>query len=273
MTAIALSFNNTQFDIIDRNNQPWLRSFQIGSALGYKNPSSDMSKLFDRNADEFTDTMTALVELDTEGGKQQVRVFSLRGCHLLAMLSRTKVAKEFRKWVLDILDNQQTQQLPDPKTKKALPGGLTLEQQDTIKALVKANAEVLPKEKQAGAVIKQWAAIKQKFGCTYKEVSPDNFVNILSLLSRLPIEGELLPAPSVNNDLVEILTKRIKTLEGELMPKEPEQIPKLTGKCYIKTKIHLDADHLAEMMQEQGLMLVDAKEYTVVRRQEAGKAY
>lgn len=84
------------------------------------------------------------------------------------------------------------EQLPEPKTKKALPGGLTLEQQDTIKALVKARAEELPKDKQAGAIIKQWSAIKQKFGCTYKEVSPDNFVNILSLLSRLPIEGELL---------------------------------------------------------------------------------
>jgi Rha family phage regulatory protein len=166
-------------------------------------------------------------------------------------------------------------QLPEPKTKKSLPGGLTLEQQDTIKALVKANAEGLPKDKQAGAIIKQWAAIKKKFGCTYKEVSSDNFVNIISLITRLPIEGELLPRAesTINTDLVEILTGRIKALEGELMPKEVEKIPKLTGKCYIKTKIHLDADHLAEMMLEQGLMLVDAKEYAVVRRPEAGKAH
>ena len=33
--------------------------------------------------------MTALVELDTAGGRQQVRIFSLRGAHLLVMLSRT----------------------------------------------------------------------------------------------------------------------------------------------------------------------------------------
>lgn len=55
-----------------------------------------------------------------------------------------------------------SEQLPEPKTKKALPGGLTLDQQDTIKALVKQRAEELPKEKQAGATIRIWSAIKKK---------------------------------------------------------------------------------------------------------------
>ena len=103
-TNFSLSFHNVDFDITDIHGQPWLRSFQIGSALGYKNPSSDMAKLYDRNADEFTDSMTQVIELPTAGGKQQVRVFSLRGCHLLGMLARTKVAKEFRRWVLDVLE-------------------------------------------------------------------------------------------------------------------------------------------------------------------------
>lgn len=82
-TNFSLSFHNVDFDITDIHGQPWLRSFQIGSALGYKNPSSDMAKLYDRNADEFTDSMTQIIELPTAGGKQQVRVFSLRGCRLL----------------------------------------------------------------------------------------------------------------------------------------------------------------------------------------------
>lgn len=105
-TNFSLSFHNVDFDITDIHVQPWLRSFQIGSALGYKNPSSDMAKLYDRNADEFTDSMTQVIELPTAGGKQQVRVFSLRGCHLLGMLARTKVAKEFRRWVLDVLEKE-----------------------------------------------------------------------------------------------------------------------------------------------------------------------
>ncbi|WP_020161263.1 BRO-N domain-containing protein [Methylobacter marinus] len=104
MTALSLSFHNIQFDVIDHAGQPWLRGPQIGDALGYVKGRISIDKIYKSNADEFTDSMTALVELDTNGGKQQVRIFSLRGCHLLAMFARTKVAKKFRKWVLDILD-------------------------------------------------------------------------------------------------------------------------------------------------------------------------
>ncbi|SDY38591.1 BRO family protein [Nitrosomonas sp. Nm58] len=110
MTALSLAFQSTQFDVVDRNNQPWLRSLQIGGALGYAKPDHSIWKLYESNKDEFTDAMTALVELETNGGKQKVRIFSLRGAHLLAMFARTKIAKEFRKWVLDILDRET--QLP-----------------------------------------------------------------------------------------------------------------------------------------------------------------
>lgn len=102
----ALTFQNTEFDIVDLNGQKWLRVFQIGSALGYKNPSSDMAKLYERNEDEFTPAMTAVVKLDTAGGKQETRIFSLRGAHLLGMLANTEPAKDFRRWILDVLDNQ-----------------------------------------------------------------------------------------------------------------------------------------------------------------------
>ena len=195
MTAFALSFRDTKFDIIDRNGQPWLRLFQIGSALEYADPSM-LVRVYSRNADEFTDAMTALIEMETNGGKQQVRIFSLRGCHLLAMLARTQVAKEFRKWVLDILDREVVAPKFRPeKTRKALPGGLTVEQQDAIKALVKSRVEVLPHDKQAKAAITCWSAVKSKFGVSYKEVPATNFCDVLSLVARLPLDGELLKAP------------------------------------------------------------------------------
>lgn len=119
MTSLALSFQETQFDVIDRNNQPWLRSNQIGLALEYKNPELSINKLYRANSDEFSDAMTALVELETKGGKQKVRIFSLRGAHLLAMFARTKIAKEFRKWVLDILD-RETAVPPSPISEETL---------------------------------------------------------------------------------------------------------------------------------------------------------
>ena len=101
----ALCFNDVQFDVIPQNAQPWVRGYQIGTALGYgENADVSIRKLYTRHADEFTDAMTAVVTLPTEGGPQETRIFSLRGCHLLAMFARTPVAKAFRRWVLDVLD-------------------------------------------------------------------------------------------------------------------------------------------------------------------------
>lgn len=117
-----LAFNNIEFQVVDRNGHPWLRVHQIGEALEYKNPERSATNLFNANAAEFTESMTALVELDTPGGRQQVRIFSLRGAHLLGMFARTKKAAEFRHWVLDILDRQPDSPLrPVTHSPKALP--------------------------------------------------------------------------------------------------------------------------------------------------------
>lgn len=112
----ALCFNDVQFDVIPQNSQPWVRSPQIAEALGY-GQTNRINDLYARHADEFTDAMTAVVTLPTEGGLQETRIFSLRGCHLLAMFARTPVAKSFRRWVLDVLDKlaeQERARLAEP---------------------------------------------------------------------------------------------------------------------------------------------------------------
>lgn len=106
MTTLALSFNDVNFEATTYQNEVWLGVTQIGLALQYANPETAITKLYNRNSDEFTDSMTRLIETRTSGGLQKIRVFSLRGCHLLAMFARTTVAKQFRKWVLDILDRE-----------------------------------------------------------------------------------------------------------------------------------------------------------------------
>ena len=112
--TMALSFQSIQFDVVDLNNQPWVRSPQIAEALGYKQ-ANRVTDLYNRNADEFTPPMTQVVTLNTPGGPQETRIFSLRGCHLLAMFSRTSVAKAFRVWVLDVLETlNQPKALPTP---------------------------------------------------------------------------------------------------------------------------------------------------------------
>jgi len=105
----SISFHNTHFTIIPHNGQPWLTAAQIAQALGYAREDA-VSRIYIRNADEFTPYMTTTVNLTavrTTGAVQmEHRIFSLRGAHLIAIFSRTALAKEFRRWVVDVLDKE-----------------------------------------------------------------------------------------------------------------------------------------------------------------------
>nr|DAI51747.1 MAG TPA: antirepressor [Caudoviricetes sp.] len=126
----TLTFQNTTLSVINQNNQTFLTASDLGKALDYSDADRSVRRLYTANADEFTAEMTALVEMKTAGGIQKVRIFSLRGAHLIAMFARTKIAKEFRKWVLDILDKEVR------KTTALLPNTLTPEQQQAIQSAV-----------------------------------------------------------------------------------------------------------------------------------------
>ncbi|GEM_PF-5902587 len=109
----VLTFNDTEFDIVDVHNVPWLRGPQIAGALGYSDQGAAIAKIYDRNQDEFTEDMTALVKLPdlnyqtgSPGQMREVRIFSPRGCYLIGMLARTEKAKDFRRWVLDVLEGR-----------------------------------------------------------------------------------------------------------------------------------------------------------------------
>ena len=112
----VLVFESTEFDVVDIHNVPWLRGSQVASALGYSDPSRSISELYSRNADEFTEEMTQVLDLPTAGGVQQVRIFSPRGAYLLGMLARTAKAKAFRAWVLDVLEGRAVPREARPMT-------------------------------------------------------------------------------------------------------------------------------------------------------------
>lgn len=106
VNSTPIVFRNTTFDVVDRSGQPWLRLPQIEGALGYTNKGKGLYNIYKAHADEFTDSMTAVIKLPTAGGEQDVRIFSPRGCYALGMFARTKVAKDFRVWVLDVLEGK-----------------------------------------------------------------------------------------------------------------------------------------------------------------------
>ena len=114
MNSLALSFHNVNFNpVIQSDGQIWLSGSELAQALDYKSIKS-ISNLYNSNKDEFTEKMTQVIDIvevtdsmtptKQSNLKKKLRIFSLRGCHLIAMFARTTVAKEFRKWVLDVLD-------------------------------------------------------------------------------------------------------------------------------------------------------------------------
>lgn len=108
MKSIAnnqLTFHSTTFSYMEMAGQIWLTAAEVGQALDYADDKA-IHRIFNRHSDEFTTQMTGVVRATTPGGMQDVRVFSLRGAHLIGMFARTAKAKEFRRWVLDVLDSQ-----------------------------------------------------------------------------------------------------------------------------------------------------------------------
>lgn len=123
-----------QFHPIESNDQQiWITSSDLARALGYAREDS-VSRIYDRKSDEFTSDMTKVVA-NPQTVNLTVRVFSLRGCHLITFFARTPVAKEFRKWVLDVLEKEVLQQQIDTRVK------INAEQQAELKEIVDRRAQ------------------------------------------------------------------------------------------------------------------------------------
>ena len=114
--TMALTFNGITLSPVTYQNSLWIRATELARALGYSD-TRKITHLYERNADEFTPEMTQVIEITDvpemgtlENLRRKARIFSLRGCHLVAMFARTPVAKAFRKWVLDVLDKLDAEQ-------------------------------------------------------------------------------------------------------------------------------------------------------------------
>ncbi|WP_165071343.1 BRO family protein [Desulfovibrio sp. ZJ200] len=115
---MALTFNDVTLSPVTHQNRLWIRAVELARALGFKR-EDQAAKIYRAHADEFTPDMAQLVEIiDNADSAFPVKslLFSLRGCHLLAMFARTPVAKAFRRWVLDVLDK-----LAEEERAKAAP--------------------------------------------------------------------------------------------------------------------------------------------------------
>ena len=113
MNIVAKSDYNFQgfaFNPVTEGGAIWFTSNELAKALGYKKTDA-ISQIYARNADEFSESMSLTLNMKVNGinnslRNKSVRVYSLRGAHLVAMFASTPKAKDFRRWALDILDRE-----------------------------------------------------------------------------------------------------------------------------------------------------------------------
>ncbi|HGJ5876994.1 MAG TPA: Bro-N domain-containing protein [Arsenophonus sp.] len=117
ITMTTLVFRNTVLKTISHNGRIWFTSAELAKVFQYAT-SNAVTMLYKQNSNEFSVGMSETIESTLSANlKARTHIFSLRGAHLVAMFARTPVAKEFRKWVLDILDKQTTNPNPQHQPK------------------------------------------------------------------------------------------------------------------------------------------------------------
>ena len=113
-------------------------------------------------------------------------------CKELVYAYATWISAKFFLQVIRTFDEVISGRLKPQAPRKALPSGLTHEQQAEVKALHNILVQSVPFEKQKALAITLWSAVKSKFKVGYKEVPAEQFPEVLSVMSRVAVENGVL---------------------------------------------------------------------------------
>ena len=215
---MALTFNGITLSPIPHQNSPWIRSVELARALGYSSEKS-VSNIYNRNQDEFSNDMSVVINLSTTDTPAPSRIFSLRGCHLVAMFARTPVAKAFRRWVLDVLDMLDAEQHAASPTPDDFTGTLSI------------TPSSVADRKPLRALVGSWAQVSGlPFAACWNQLKAAfNLANI----KELP--QEWIP------DALAWVQAKIDALPRALPP-QPERLPLYRNGCFYPP--HRDRRHV-----------------------------
>ncbi|MDG6880943.1 BRO family, N-terminal domain [Phocoenobacter uteri] len=182
-----LTFKTTTLNPVIHNGQTYFTSSDLATMLEYANVDS-VTKIYNRNSDEFTSDMTDTVKLTVSKRSTNLqtstRIFSLRGCHLIAMFARTKVAKECRKWILDLIEKEiANQQQAERKTTVDERTGL----RQAVSMLV---------SKKGLLYSDAYNFVNQRFNVQHiDELSSEQLPQAVEYVHKICLEGELITDP------------------------------------------------------------------------------
>lgn len=192
-------------------NEPYFCLSDVCSVMDIKNSRRVNAEMLDQKGVRNAYTLT-------NGGKQELTFINEPNLYRIIFKSRKAEAVEFQNWVFDEVLPQIRK--TGKYEKLDTPILLTKEHQQFIKDFVKNRTLQLPKDKQAKCAIMQWSALKSHFGKSYKEIDDSQFVDAISLLARLPLEGELIDSSTLQ------LSKNSQNTEATL-----EIMVELYGYC------------------------------------------
>ncbi len=193
----TVTFQDTELSIVDHQGRPWLTAADLSRALGYSR-ADKVTRLYDRHKDEFTEDMTQVIDFsephfgeltkDQELAKTKgIRIFSPRGCHLIAMFARTDRAKAFRKWVLDVLEAYTSKRQQSEET-------LTPSEQQTLQEIARAKVQDLPDDLKGKALAEIWSRVHRKFRVAkYSQLQRDKLAEAILYINRMSLK--CLPKP------------------------------------------------------------------------------
>ena len=135
----------------------------------------------------------------------RARIFSLRGCHLLAMFARTPVAKAFRRWVLDVIE-QYGDRVPVAEPVTLNDELISASERAGLKLIVDAKLSTYPAAVQGKARAEIWAKFNRHFRIAeYKQLParlmPEAREFLLSVrvraINAIPTAESAIPAPAL----------------------------------------------------------------------------
>lgn len=225
---MALIFNEFIFTPVTHQNSLWIRSSELAKALGYSDDRK-VGVLYARHKDEFSNNMSVVLNLSTTDIPAMTRIFSLRGCHLVAMLARTPIAKAFRRWVLDVIE-QYGDRVPVAEPVTLNDELISASERAELKLIVDAKLSTYPAAVQGKARAEIWAKFNRHFRIAeYKQLParlmPEAREFLLSVrvraINAIPTAESAIPYPplpvasSLYRDRVRAL-ERLEQDWGEL---------------------------------------------------------
>ena len=198
----------------------------MAKALGYSDDRK-VGVLYARHKDEFSNNMSVVLNLSTTDVPATTRIFSLRGCHLVAMLARTPIAKAFRRWALDVIE-QYGDRVPVAEPVTLNDELISAAERAELKLIVDAKLSTYPAAVQGKARAEIWAKFNRHFRIAeYKQLPtrlmPEAREFLLSVRARainaIPTAESAILYPSlpVASSLYRDRVRELERLEQDWM--------------------------------------------------------